>query len=205
MSIIGIFGGTFDPIHNGHLHVAQQVLDRLALDQVHFLPCAIPVHRGVPRGSAVDRMRMIELALEGREKFKLNTLELNRDGKSYMVDTLREIRAGFPGQTICLILGADAFNQLKGWKSPREILQLAHLVVCRRPDVELDRAIFPDHWVESPALPGASIEGSILPLEIDENPCSSTKLRDRLEAQDSEIQCLHPAVFEYIQDHHLYH
>jgi nicotinate-nucleotide adenylyltransferase len=118
---------------------------------------------------------------------------------------LRDIRAGYPGQTICLILGADSFNRLKGWKSPKEILQLAHLVVCQRPGVELDRAIFSDHWVESPAMPGDSFGGSILPLAIDENPCSSTKVRDMLEAQESEVQCLHPAVFEYIQDHHLYH
>lgn len=204
MSIIGILGGTFDPVHNGHIHVAQQILDRLELDQVHFLPCAIPVHRSVPLESAAERMRMIELALEGLEKFQPNSLELKRGGKSYMVDTLRDIRAEYPGRTICLILGADAFNQLGGWKSPREILHLAHLVVCQRPGIELDRAIFSDHWVESPAMLANSIEGSILPLDIDENPCSSTKIRNMLEVRKSGVQCLHPAVFEYIQDHHLY-
>ncbi len=203
--MIGIFGGTFDPIHNGHIHVAQQILGRLALDQLHFLPCAIPVHRGLPRASAIDRIRMIELALEGREKFKLNTLELKREGKSYMVDTLREIKAEYPGETICLILGADAFNRLEEWKSPIEILELAHLVVCLRPGVELDQSIFPGRWTEPPAIPGESIQGSILPLEIEENSCSSTKVRELLEAQESEIRCLHPAVFQYIQDHHLYH
>lgn len=203
--MIGIFGGTFDPIHNGHLHVAQQVLDLVALDQVHFLPCAIPVHRSVPYESAENRLRMIELAIANQEQFRLNTLEMRRDGKSYMVDTLREIKAGYPGHTICLILGADAFNQIKGWKSPREILRLAHLIVCRRPEVTLDNAIFSDHWVEASASLGDSTESSILALEINENPCSSTRIRDMLEAQTAEIQCLHPDVYEYIQDHHLYH
>lgn len=202
--MIGILGGTFDPIHNGHLHVAQQVLDRVALEQVHFLPCAIPAHRGVPRESAVDRLRMIELAIDHHGKFALNTLELDRGGQSYMVDTLREIRQGNPRQTHCLILGADAFNRLETWKSPSEVLQLAHLLVCQRPEIELDRAIFPDRWVESIAMLGQSAEGSILPLEIEQNPCSSTGVRDMLAAQDSEIQCLPPAVFEYIQQRQLY-
>ena len=202
--MIGIFGGTFDPIHNGHLHVAQQVLGRVEPGRIDFLPCAIPVHRGIPHESVRDRFRMIELAIGGHRKFKLNTLELDRGGKSYMVDTLREIRENDPGQSLCLILGADAFNQLERWKSSLEILQLAHLIVCYRPGVVLDRAIFSDRWVESAAALDKSTKARILPLEIDENPCSSTKVRDSLEAQEAEIECLHPAVFKYIQDHHLY-
>ena len=203
--MIGIFGGTFDPIHNGHLHVAQQVLDRIGLDQVQFLPCAIPVHRGVPRESAVHRMQMIELAIRDCKEYELNTLELDRGGHSYMADTLGEIRNKYPGVTINLILGADAFNQLERWKSPQQVLRLAHLLVCQRPEFVLERDIFSNRWIDSIEMLHQSNEGCILPLAIDENPCSSTRVRDRLKAQEAEIQCLPAAVFEYIQDHHLYH
>ena len=147
--MIGILGGTFDPIHTGHMQVAEQVEQRLALDEIHFLPCAIPVHRDKPRVSDANRVQMIELAIAGHSRFKLNTMELDRGGQSYMVDTLRLIRAQNLKARIVLILGADAFNQLPGWKSPDEILQLAHLVVCRRPGVELDQSIYTNHRVNS--------------------------------------------------------
>ena len=202
--MIGIFGGTFDPIHNGHLHVAQQVLHRVALDLVDFLPCAIPVHRGVPHASAVHRLRMIEIAIAEHREFRLDTLDIDRGDKSYMVDSLRSIREGNPEQTICLILGTDAFNQLEQWKSPLEILQLAHVIVCCRPEIALDRGIFSNHWIDATSAFGDSAEGKILALEIDENPCSSTEVRNSLEVQKPDIHCLHPDVFQYIQEHQLY-
>ncbi len=87
-----LFGGTFDPIHNGHVHIATQVFSRLGLEQLQFMPCATPVHRGRPHASAADRCAMVGLVIAGQPGFILNTLELDREGLSYSVDSLRQIR-----------------------------------------------------------------------------------------------------------------
>ena len=147
---------------------------------------------------------MIELAIAGNSKFRLNHLELERGGKSFMVDTLRQIRAQNQTGTIILILGADAFNQFQSWKSPDEILQLVHLVVCRRPGVEIDKSIYANHWVNSAQLLESHTEACILPLEIDENPCSSTYVRKLLLEQNQADRCLPPAVYQFILRNHLY-
>ncbi len=202
--MIGILGGTFDPIHTGHMQVAEQVEQRLALDEIHFLPCAIPVHRDKPRVSDANRVQMIELAIAGHSRFKLNTMELDRGGQSYMVDTLRLIREKNPNDRIVLILGADAFNQFPGWKSPDGILQLAHLVVCRRPGVELDQSIYTKHRVASVEELRDQTQTCILPLEVDENPCSSTHVRQLLLEQNQADRCLPPAVYQFILSKHLY-
>ena len=202
--MIGILGGTFDPIHAGHMQIAEQVESSLSPDELHFLPCAIPVHRGMPQVNDAQRVRMIKLAIAGNSKFRLNLMELDRGGQSYMVDTLRQIRTQNQSVTIFLILGADAFNQFQSWKSPDEILQLAHLVVCRRPGVEIDKSIFASHWVNSAEILARRSGACILPLEIDENPCSSTYVRELLLERNKADRCLSPAVYQYILRNHLY-
>jgi nicotinate-nucleotide adenylyltransferase len=202
--MIGILGGTFDPIHLGHLHVAEQVQSIIGLDEVHFLPCAVPVHRHLPQVSDANRVKMIELAIAGNDNFRLNTLELDRGGKSYMVDTLRQIRSQNQFHRIILILGIDAFNQFPGWKAPDEILQLAHLVVCRRPGIEMDRSIYANHWENSVQSLKNRTHACILPLEIEESPCSSTQVRQILSQPDKTAECLTPAVFKFIMSNHLY-
>jgi nicotinate-nucleotide adenylyltransferase len=184
--------------------VAEQVQLRLSLDEVHFLPCAIPVHRDIPRISDANRIRMIELAIAGNSRFRLNTLELDRGGKSYTIDTLRALSSANQSVTLNLILGADAFNQFPGWRSPDDILQLANLVICRRPGVELDKSIYASHWVDSAQLLRDRARGCILPLEMDENHCSSTLVRQLLLEKNSAARCLPAAVFQYIASNHLY-
>ena len=186
------------------MQVAEQVQLRLALDEVHFLPCAIPVHRDIPRTSDANRIRMIELAIAGNSRFRLNTLELDRGGKSYTIDTLRALSPANQSVTLNLILGADAFNQFPGWRSPDDILQLANLVVCRRPGVELDKSIYASHWVDSAQLLRDRARDCILPLEIDENHCSSTLIRQLLLEKNRAARCLPAAVFQYIASNHLY-
>jgi nicotinate-nucleotide adenylyltransferase len=186
------------------MRVAEQVQLRLSLDEVHFLPCAIPVHRDNPRTSDANRIRMIELAIAGNNRFKLNTLELDRGGKSYMIDSLRALGEANQSDTLNLILGADAFNQFPGWRSPDEILQLANLVVCQRPGVELNQSIYAVHWLDSTQLFKDQSRGCILPLEIDENHCSSTLVRQLLLEQNRAASCLPAAVFQYIASNHLY-
>ncbi len=202
--MIGILGGTFDPIHTGHMQVAEQVQSLVSLDEIHFLPCAIPVHRDTPRVSDANRVQMIELAIAGNSRFRLNALELDRGGQSYTVDTLRQFKAQNQTDTIILILGADAFNQFSGWKSPREILQLVHLVVCKRPGVELDKSIYAEHWINSAQKLRGQTQSCILPLEIDENPCSSTYVRQLLLERNQADRCIPPAVYQFILRNHLY-
>ena len=204
MNMIGIFGGTFDPIHLGHVQIAEQVQSSLSLREVHFLPCATPVHRNLPMASAQNRLRMIELAIAENNNFRVSTLELDRGGDSYMVDTLRQIKTQNPNDTIILILGADAFNQILSWREPGQILQLAHLVVCRRPGVKLDKSIFKNHWVSLKQFLQNQSQACIFSLEINENSCSSTLVRELLLDRHQKNMCLTPAVHKFIMRNHLY-
>jgi nicotinate-nucleotide adenylyltransferase len=206
INMIGIFGGTFNPIHNGHIQLAKQALERLALDQAHFLPCANPVHRGSPQVSSSDRLNMIKLAIGVDDRFVANTLELDRGGASFMVDTLRKVRKQNPNESIGLMLGADAFNRILSWKQPAKILELAHLIVCQRPNIKLNSNIFSEHWVQSVDSLNREKFGHVLPLAIKQSSCSSTEIREQLSVSTSEsvISCLPTTVFEYIVNNHLY-
>jgi len=200
--MIGIFGGTFDPIHNGHLHIARSVLSLLKLQQLQFLPCAQPVHRQAPRAAAEQRCAMIEIALGNEPGMRLNRLEIERGGFSYTVDSLREIRRA-DDSPLVLLLGADAFNGFAAWKTPAEILALANLVVCLRPAVEIDPGIYPGHRVESAAALCASAAGAILLLEVSAPDCSSSALRAALGA-GRPSPCLPAEIADYIRQQHLY-
>lgn len=202
--MIGIFGGTFDPVHKGHLRLAEQAQDRIPLDQIQFLPCANPVHREQPMAKAEDRLRMLEMVLADQPNWLINTIELDRGGPSYTVDSLRLIHSQQPQDSLCLLLGVDAFNTILSWKLPEQILKLAHLVVCRRPGSELDRNIYSENQINNPDLLQSAVSGFILPLDIDENPCSSTEVRRLLSNSESVAHCLSSAVADYINQTQLY-
>jgi nicotinate-nucleotide adenylyltransferase len=133
MKPIGVFGGTFDPIHYGHLRSAFEMLQALCLDEVRFVPCADPPHRGVTYASAEMRLELVRRAIEGQDAFTLDDRELRRGGPSYTIDTLGELRAEFPQRSLGLIIGMDAFLGLPGWHRWEEILATAHIVVAHRP------------------------------------------------------------------------
>jgi nicotinate-nucleotide adenylyltransferase len=206
--MIGILGGTFDPIHLGHLHIASQVMARLGLQQLQFMPCAQPVHRDGPHASAAQRCCMIALAIEEQPAFVLNPLEVERGGPSYSIDSLREIRRQNGQrqntQSLVLILGADAFNDFANWKSPDQILEIAHLVVCGRPGFEIDSAIFGDRRVKVSGELDCSGAGGILALEVDAIDCSSSRVRAALEMGRTPRQYLTTKVADYIDEHNLY-
>ncbi len=202
--MIGIFGGTFDPVHLGHLHLAKQVQDRLSLDQIQFLPCANPVHRGQPLAETSDRLRMLELVIADHQNWQISTVELDRGGPSYTVDSLNLIHTRQSPDSLCLMLGVDAFNTIESWKSPEAILKLVHLVVCRRPGSALDRNIFSEHQISDSGLLQSAKSGFVLPLDIDENACSSTEVRRLLTNGESVAGCLPLAVADYISQHKLY-
>lgn len=130
---MGVFGGTFDPIHYGHLRTAFEVLQSLQFGEVRFVPCGIPPHRGTPHASAEVRLAMVRAAAAGQHGFVVDDRELKRTGPSYSVDTLAALRSELPLRPLALIIGMDAFLGLTGWHQWREILQLAHIVVAHRP------------------------------------------------------------------------
>jgi nicotinate-nucleotide adenylyltransferase len=133
MHPIGIFGGTFDPIHYGHLRTAFELLQALRLTEVRFMPAGNPPHREPPVATADQRLAMVTAATEGQPGFLVDDREMRRDGPSYSVDTLASLRAENPDRSLCLIVGMDAFLSLPKWYQWREILQLAHVVVAHRP------------------------------------------------------------------------
>ena len=130
---IGVFGGTFDPIHFGHLRTGYELLQLLRLEEVRYLPCGLPPHRGVPVASGKARLEMVRAAVAGRPGLVVDDRELRRDGPSYSVDTLGDLRQDFPDRSLCLIVGMDAFLGFPGWSRWQEIFELAHVVVAKRP------------------------------------------------------------------------
>jgi len=135
---VGLFGGTFDPIHLGHLRSAEEVREALSLDRVVFVPAANPPHRQqIPATLAVHRAAMVRLAIAKNPRFALSTVELERPGKSYSIDTIRTFkRRRNPKDSFYWILGLDAFRAIGSWKSFQDIFPLTHIVVTSRPNYD---------------------------------------------------------------------
>lgn len=129
----GVFGGTFDPIHYGHLRTALEVHQQLHLNTTRFIPCGVPPHRALPEATAQQRLSMVRLAVATQPAFMVDERETNRPGPAYMVDTLTELRRELADTPLVLILGQDAFQQLHTWKNWQQIPQLAHLAIMARP------------------------------------------------------------------------
>ncbi|EGV19439.1 nicotinate-nucleotide adenylyltransferase [Thiocapsa marina] len=132
--MIGVLGGTFDPIHSGHLRPALDCFQALGLEEIRLVPLNVAVHRAPPVASSAQRLAMLEAAIAGQPGFVADPRELERPGGSYTYDTLISLRAELGGERpLCLLIGADAFAGFLGWHRPADILGLAHLVVMRRP------------------------------------------------------------------------
>lgn len=134
--MIGILGGTFDPIHYGHLRTALEVQQELSLSEVRFIPCGQPPHRPAPLATALQRLSMVRAAIAVHEAFVLDDREIKRDGPSYMVETLKSLKQDFPQESLCLILGTDAFNGIAQWHRWRTIFDYANVVVMQRPEMK---------------------------------------------------------------------
>ena len=151
--MIGLFGGSFDPVHHGHLIVAQVAREALGLSEVRFIPAGLqPFKTEGPRAPAADRVAMLRLALAGIPGFAVETCEVERPGPSYTVDTLRELGARRPGEAFILLVGADAARDLPRWREADEVLRRAKVAVLTRPGHEAPTAPWVARVVPVPAL-----------------------------------------------------
>lgn len=135
--MIGLYGGTFDPVHYGHLRTAQEAVEALGLCELRFLPLNQPVHRSEPEANAAQRRAMLLAAIDQQPAFSVDESELRRGGPSFMVDTLRALREEVADQPIVLLLGVDTFNHFLDWREPLQIIDLCHLVIMSRPGYQL--------------------------------------------------------------------
>jgi nicotinate-nucleotide adenylyltransferase len=199
---LGVLGGTFDPIHLAHLALAQEAAESLGLERVMFVPAGCPPHKpGVSITAGTDRLAMVQLAIAGNDRFEASSIELDREGPSYTVDTLEALEAsrnagGVAGE-VTLILSADAFLGLMSWHDPRQVLELARLAVAPRdgyPEAgpEFLRANLPDLADRAIFLDGPRIR------------LSASTLRERAAAGRSLRYLVPDAVAAYIGDHGLY-
>ena len=203
------YGGTFDPIHNGHLAVARSSAAQLG-GVVHLVPCADPPHRAPPVASAAQRATMIELAIGDDPALALDRRELRRAGASYTLDTLRELRAELgPARPLSCLIGADAFRGLPSWRGWRELFSLAHLVALTRPGHRLDaldpllEAELEPRRVERADLAGRPA-GGVVELEVPAWPISSTEIRAAFAAGTPPRDWLPPAVLAWIAANRVY-
>lgn len=213
MRAIGILGGTFDPIHFGHLRMAQELFEMLGLAEVRFVPAANPAHRDTPQTSAQHRAEMVALAISGNPAFTLDTRELHRAGASYTFDTLSELRTELgPEAPIVLLLGGDAFLGLPTWHRWQELADLAHIVVAHRPGTIPNAALLPeklkDVWqrraISNPAELHASPAGRMLMQDIPALDISASSIRGILHQGRSPRYLLPESVHSYIHSHQLY-
>jgi nicotinate-nucleotide adenylyltransferase len=199
MKRLGILGGTFDPVHCGHLVIAEEARVRLNLTEVRFVPAGQPPHKsGRPVSPATDRLAMLRLAIAGNTAFTLTTMEIERTGPSYTVDTLSQLaRDEGPDCALHFIVGGDALPDLLSWREPARILALCTLVVVRRPDVK------PVDLRQLQARLPALAEKLIV-LDGPQFGVSGTEIRQRV-AEELPVRYQVPeAVWAYIREHRLY-
>ncbi len=206
---LAIFGGTFDPVHIGHLRSAIEVREALACDELRFVPCHQPPHRAEPGASSAQRLRMLELAIAGEPHLAIDAREIERDGPSYTIDTLTELRGEVGAQcALHLVVGMDAFAQLHTWRRWRELLDIANIVVVQRPvNVLLERGPVADLLrARRATLDEAkhTPHGAIAVVELTQLPISATAIRELIRAQRSPRYLLPDAVWQFIRDNRLY-
>lgn len=189
---IGIFGGTFDPPHLGHLIVAETVQERLALEMILFMPAHSPPHKeGEPVASTMHRLNMLQLAVAANSHFRVSDVEIRRGGKSYTIDTLRSLRGLYPGDTLFLIVGSDNLRIFPAWKEPEEVLKSSRVVVIDRPG--LVRNAIENEFVERVQF-----------VQVPTIEVSATDIRGRIRDGKTIRYMVSEPVRAYIEDNKLY-
>lgn len=212
---IGIFGGTFDPIHYGHLRLAQEIAEAVRMPEVRIIPSGTPPHRAAPQVTSLQRLEMVRLATAGNPLFVVDDREVRRSGPGYTIDTLTELRhAAGATRPLCVFLGADAFLELATWHRWHELFSLAHLIVAHRPGFP------PESWPQRMPQPLAreyearlmhqpfavhlSPAGGIVTQAIAALDISASMIRDSLARSVSPRYLLPDPVLDYIQRNKLY-
>ena len=208
--MIGVFGGTFDPVHYGHIKPALSIKQALSLTQLLFVPNNIPPHRGAPWLSVEQRLSLLKNVVDDYADVSVDEREINREGLSYMVDTLRSLKEEYPAETFCLILGMDAFIGLSSWHQWRDILDLSHIVVMQRPgftpaDIEKqmrpeDYLFLADKMTQDVKALGARETGLILLQSVPQLDISSTQIRKQLLNGDDVSQWLPDKIIQQLRD-----
>ena len=204
--MIGIFGGTFDPIHYGHLRPAQEAMQQLALAELRFIPAAIPPHRPPPQASAAQRLAMVELAIRDLPGLRVDGRELQRGGLSYTVLTLESLRAELGSTSLCLLIGADQFRSFETWHRWQEIPDLAHLVVLNRPGATTGAL---PAWARGRASSDlqalrAAPAGRLVFLSVSPQDISASRIRAALVRGGSVQGLLPEVVLDYIRVNQVY-
>lgn len=218
-AIIGLSGGTFDPIHFGHLRMAQELAETLQLDQVRFIPAARPPHKSSaqarPQVSAEHRAAMVALGIAGNSLFHLDQRELGRAGASYTIDTLLSLREELGAElSLVLLLGSDAFSQFNRWQRWQEILQHCHIALAHRPGTanSLDgeglaqelETLLCNHYTENAADLHSCATGFVTMQPVTALDISSTAIRAALQQKHSVRYLVPDSVIDYIASHQLY-
>ena len=204
---MGVFGGTFDPVHQGHLCTVASVRQQLDLAHVLFVPAARPRLRSAPIASATHRLEMLKRALASEPSFEVNDLELGRDGPSTTVLTLEALYHDYQETPICFILGIDAFLGFPQWHRWTELLGLAHFVVMSRPGTVLP-VERPTWWVRAETTDLSMVHrrraGSVVMVEVPPMDVAASNIRERLRVGDDISHSVPKSVIDYITEHQLY-
>jgi len=220
MAMLGFYGGTFDPIHQGHLQSALYVQQYCQLERLELIPCHLPPHRAHPGVSSEHRAAMVQLAIAPYPQLALNLLELAKNAPSYTIETLEQLRAQYPNDTLLFVIGMDSLTQFHTWFRFRDILKLCHLLVCQRPGYQPEhnetRALLAVHQLQSVGELADSPAGGILLLPNPPLDVSATAIRQSLQrssnahiavtsgASHANPLCQIEAVQAYILEHQLY-
>lgn len=205
--MIGIYGGTFNPVHYGHLRTALEVSEIFPLSELRLLPCAQPVHRAEPEVSALARLQMLQLAISAYPQFICDTRELERIGPSYMVDTLASVREELVAdEPLLLFIGTDAFNSLTSWHRWQSLFDFAHIVVITRPHFKQIPLIdfYKNKQVDDRRSLKSCSSGKIYFQSVTQLDISATYIRQMIAEKKSASFLLPEVVIEYIQANHLY-
>ena len=189
---IAILGGSFDPIHNGHLELAKIVSQYIEDAEIYFVPCGNPVHRPPSFASAEDRVNMIKLAIANYAHWHVDTYEIDRADPSYTLETLKYFRQQFPDASIGFIMGMDSFLSIETWGNWQELLNYAQLLVAPRQGYDCENLLHKNH------------NGSIIILPVVPQSVSSTEIRKKLINRDDVSSLIPKAVYDYIKIKKLY-
>lgn len=206
---IGILGGTFDPIHLGHLRMAIELYEALGLAKVHIIPCHQPVHRKMPIATPKQRLALVECAVTNEPALYADDREIKRKGPSYMIDTLLEIRKEMPGTPLCLLVGIDAFLGFPSWNRWEDILRNAHLVVAHRPHYKLPESgivadIVKERLQQEEAYLHETQAGGILMRPITALEISATDIRKQIAMGRNPRYLLPDSVYDYVKENGVY-